>query len=115
MANIETTGGQSTLPGKKGSQSESAAEKSLAEFFNKMSQTLERIGSTHPKPPEGGDSKRFEIYSQAYQGFAQNNVSKTEGFSIDIKTDPKYDALTRELIKKKRGEGTQTFITEDAQ
>ena len=87
---------------KKGANSETMAEQSLAVFFTKLSQTLDQIQNPYIKPPDIPDNKKFDLYSQAYRGFAQNNISKTEGFSIEIKSDPKYDELTKRLIRKKR-------------
>jgi len=83
-------------------QTGSDAEKSFADFFKKLGETLDQLKNAYPKPEDPKLAKRFEVYSQAYQGFAQNNVSKSEGFSIKVKTDPQYDALTRKLINRKR-------------
>src|SRR5688500_7415302 len=83
-------------------QTGSEAEKSFADFFKKLGETLDQLKNAYPKPEDPKLAKRFEVYSQAYQGFAQNNVSKSEGFSIKVKIDPKYDQLTRKLIQRKR-------------
>ena len=83
-------------------QTGSDAEKSLADFFKKLSETLDQLKNAYPKPEDPKLAKRFEVYSQAYQGFAQNNVSKSEGFSLKVKTDPRYDKENKKLIKRKR-------------
>lgn len=54
---------------------------------------------TGHRPPEITD-KRFEIFSQAFQGFAQNNVSKKEGFSLGVTLSPEYANALKELVKK---------------
>ena len=100
MGNTEKGNPTTALP--RTAQSGSDAEKSLADFFKKLSETLDQMKNAFPKPDDPKLAKKFEVYSQAYQGFAQNNVSKSEGFSIKVKTDPKYDQLTKKLIKRKR-------------
>ena len=81
-------------PGQKGK--EVTVEKSIADFFDKLA---EKLGQTNAAPkPNTGDDKRFQVYSDAFQGFAQNNVSKSEGFSIGVKAHKDYAAITEQLV-----------------
>ena len=110
MGNTEK-GNQSTQI-QQAAQSGSDAEKSFADFFKKLGDTLDQLKNAYPKPEDPKLAKKFEFYSQAYQGFAQNNVSKAEGFTIKVKTDPKYDALTRRLINRKRARDEEKCDTD---
>jgi hypothetical protein len=83
------------------------AEKSFADFFNKLSLAIDQLRNG-PSKADAQQAKRFESYSQAFAGFAQNNVSKPEGFSIGVKTDKAYDDLTKKLIKQKRDRDEET-------
>ena len=103
MDTPESKGNQGALAKQKAVPADSTVENSLADFFDKMSKSLERIGNSYPRPPEVGDSKRFEVYSQAYQGFAQNNISKKEGFLLEVKIDQKaYDEFLKKLIEERK-------------
>src|SRR5690242_11834036 len=93
--------GQIALPESPGQQA-SSAEKSFADFFDKMSGLLAQLQNVGRKPTDTDDGKRFEFYSQAYQGFAQNNVSKKESFTIENKLPDRYKEKAEELIKEKR-------------
>ena len=50
------------------------AEKSFADFFSKLAQAIDQLRSG-PSKADAQQAKRFESYSQAFAGFAQNNVS----------------------------------------
>jgi hypothetical protein len=103
MAASESKASQNVpLPEPKGLQTDHNTEKALTDFFTKLSETLDKFKNENAKPELSLPDKKFEAYSQAYQGFAQNNVSKSEGFTVTVDTNPKYDELTRKLIKEKR-------------
>ena len=109
MGNTENKG-QQLSQSEKTMRGETNAERSFAEFFNKLSETLELLKNSQPRPEDPKLAKRFEVYSQAFSGFAQKNVSKAEGFAINVKTDANYDMLTRRLVNRKRArdeEGAQ--------
>ena len=96
------------------SRQESNPQKSIIQFSDDSVKSLaNQILSAAGRPQNGfteadnQQAKRFEIYSQAFAGFAQNNVSKSEGFAIGVafksqKTKEEYDKLTEELIKEKK-------------
>jgi hypothetical protein len=71
-------------------------------FFSKLMQTLEKVNVNAVKPQTSQVDINYETYSQAYQGFAQNNVSKIEGFSVDVQSNDAYQKLINELILKKQ-------------
>ncbi len=83
-------------------QDESQVQSSIAKFFNKLTETIEQVGKSSSRVEDLVLDKKFEFYSQAYQGFAQNNVSKPEGFSLKVNVDQNYNNFLKGALEKEK-------------
>ncbi len=83
-------------------QDESQVQSSIAKFFNKLTETIEQVGKSSSRVEDLVIDKKFEFYSQAYQGFAQNNVSKPEGFSLKVNVDQNYNNFLKGALEKEK-------------
>ncbi len=86
--NPEKTSGEKNLLALE--KEETYIDNEFAAAFAKCSHIFKQLIKNVEKNSDMGKSKRFESYSRAYQGFAQNNVSKPEGFSLKIKVKIKF-------------------------
>ena len=83
-------------------QDEAQVQSSIASFFNKLTETIDQLGKNSSRVEDLVLDKRFEFYSQAYQGFAQNNVSKPEGFSLKVNVDQNYNNFLKGALEKEK-------------
>ncbi len=106
-----------------GQESERQRQGAQVQISNDAMKSLaDQLSALIGRTPNGShevdaqQAKRFEIYSQAFAGFAQNNVSKSEGFIIGVdfqntKTKEDYVKLTKELIEKKKQSDIDRYKT----
>lgn len=102
MANTVTKEIKVTQTEKNLSHDEFLIESSIAAFFNKLTEKIEQLGKSSSHAENLLPDKKFEFYSKAYQGFAQNNVSKPEGFSLKVNVDPNYNNFLKALLERER-------------
>jgi hypothetical protein len=107
MANTITKEMKITQTEKNLSHDEFLIESSIAAFFNKLTEKIEQLGNSSTKVGNLIPDKKFDFYSQAYQGFAQNNISKPEGFSLNVKVDPNYNSFLEEMVEKEKQKKSQ--------
>jgi len=100
---------QINIPQQKKADTGFQAEKSITDFFNRVSKMFDEVRNPGLKPEAQKEDNQFKIYSQAFQGFAQNNVSKSEGFSISVKVSKEYDALIRQLTNELKKKDTRSI------
>jgi len=75
-----------------------AVERSISEFFTNLSKTFDQFRNTHPGKEDIKIDNPLSNYSDAFSGFAQNNVSKSEGFSIRVPVNAAYEEFVRKAV-----------------
>jgi hypothetical protein len=84
--------------GKVLSEEEKARTKFYVDLVELVNKLIQKVDTTPPKP-EVSNSNDFSSYSRAYQNFAQNNVSKREGFELGVTVNDQYYEKLSELLK----------------
>lgn len=84
---------------------ESQVASSITDFFTQLTAKVGAISTPGPNPsPSPATAQKFQNYSAALQGLAQNNVSKSEGFSVEVKVSDlaAYHKKVEEILKRKQ-------------
>jgi predicted ribosome quality control (RQC) complex YloA/Tae2 family protein len=95
----------------KPSQIDTAVNKALTDLLLEVKDVVASFRNSNFSRHDTVPDKRFDIYSKAFQGFAQNNVSKKEGFALEVKVDPSYNDRLQKLIEERKKQEQNIGLT----